>query len=86
MTKARQISLIQLSPRGQFTLPAEVRRALGLRGGDAFRVSIKEGSVVLEPVAVTPVELYTDERLAEFAENAEMTPEELARARGAWGL
>ena len=86
MTKASRPSLVQLSPRGQLTLPAEVRRALGLRGGDAFRVSIKEGSVVLEPVAIIPTEFYTDERLAEFQENAEMTPEELAQARSRWGL
>ena len=86
MTKAHQSPLVQLSPRGQLTLPAEVRRVLGLRSGDAFRVSIKEGSVVLEPVAVTPIEFYTDERLAEFQANAEMTPEELAQARGRWGL
>lgn len=41
---------------------------------------------MLEPVAATPIEVYTDERLAEFEENADITPEELARARGAWGL
>ena len=86
MAKTVRSFLIQLSPRGQLTLPAEVRRALGLRSGDAFRVSSKEGSVVLEPVAVTPTELYTDERLAEFQENAEMTAEELAQARSRRGL
>ena len=86
MTKANQPSLVQLSPRDQLTLPAAVRRTLGLRSGDAFRVSSKEGSVVLEPVAITPVELYTDERLDEFRGNAEMAPEESAQARSRWDL
>jgi len=87
-TMARETSfpLIQLSPRGQLTLPAEVRKALGLRAGDAFKVRIEEGEIVLEPVEITPIELYTDARVEEFQKNAELTDEELTRARQAWGL
>lgn len=77
-------TLIQLSERGQLTLPAEVRKALGLRGGDAFQVRVEDGRVVLEPVEVTPVELYTKERTKEFSENAEMSEEQLEQARKAW--
>ena len=77
-------TLIQLSERGQLTLPAEVRKALGLRGGDAFQVRVEDGRVVLEPVEVTPIELYTEERIEEFLEGAEMSEEQLARARKVW--
>ena len=77
-------TLIQLSERGQLTLPAEVRKALGLRGGDAFQVRVEDGCVVLEPVEVTPIELYTEERIEEFLESAEMSEEQLARARKVW--
>ena len=80
------ITLIQLSERGQITLPSEVRKTLGLRGGDAFQVRIEEGRVVLEPVEVTPVELYTDERIEAFLESAEMSEEQLRQARKAWNL
>ena len=86
MTRTLQYPLVQLSPRGQLTLPAEVRKALGLRAGDAFSVRIEDGEIVLGAVEITPVELYSDARLKEFEQNAEMTDDELAQARAAWGL
>lgn len=79
-------ALTSLSKRGQVTLPAEVRRALGLKPGDTLVVRVEAGRVVLEPAVVLPVELYTEERIREFAENAQVTPEELDAFRRAWGL
>jgi len=76
----------QVGTRGQVTLPAEIRRAVGLRAGDTLVVSIDEGRVVLERAVVVPVELYTDERVAEFARAAELSEEEIAEARRRWGL
>jgi AbrB family looped-hinge helix DNA binding protein len=76
--------LVQLSPRGQLTLPASLRRSLGLRAGDAFRIRLDDGRLVLEPVEVVPIELYDDERVAEFERAASMSDEELERARSAW--
>ena len=73
--------LVQLSPRGQVTLPAGLRRALGLRPGDAFRVRIEDGLVVLAPVAI---ERYDDERVAEFDRASSMSVEELEHARAVW--
>jgi bifunctional DNA-binding transcriptional regulator/antitoxin component of YhaV-PrlF toxin-antitoxin module len=63
-----------------------VRRELGLQAGDAFQVRIDAGRIVLEPIEVTPVERYSEMRIREFLESAEMSEEELARAREAWGL
>ncbi len=76
--------LVHLSPRGQVTLPAGLRRSLGLRAGDAFRVRIDDGRVVLEPVEVVATELYDDERMSEFERASSMSEEELERARYAW--
>jgi len=76
--------LAQLSTRGQATLPAALRRSLGLRAGDAFRVRIDDGRVVLEPVEVVAIELYDDERLAEFERASSMSADELERARSTW--
>jgi antitoxin PrlF len=83
---AKRDSLVQLSPRGQVTLPIEVRNALGVKAGDALVVSIDEGRIVLSPAVVTPVERYTDARLAEFEEASRMTADEVRAARTKWGL
>lgn len=68
------------------TLPAAVRKALGLKPGDALLLRIEEGRVVLEPARVLPVEAYTEERIREFAQAAETSQEELAAFRKTWGL
>lgn len=78
--------VIQLSPRGQLTLPVELRKALGLRAGDAFRVRLDAGQIVLEAVELTPVELYNEARIQEFTDNAQLSDDELAQAKTAWGL
>ena len=80
---AREIT--QLSGRGTITLPAGVRRRFGLREGDVLTVRISGGSIVLTPAVVTPVELYSDERLAEFEESARLSDEETAAVARAWG-
>jgi AbrB family looped-hinge helix DNA binding protein len=76
----------QVGTRGQITLPAEIRKAVGLRSGDTLLVRVEEGKVVLEPAVVLPLELYTEDRVSEFARAAEMSDEEVARARRRWGL
>lgn len=78
--------IAQLSGRGTVTLPARIRKELGLREGDVLRVRLVDGSIQLTPAAVMPIELYTEERVAEFLAAGEMTDEELERSRRAWGL
>lgn len=76
----------QISKRGQITLPADVRKALGLKPGDTLVVRLEAGRIVLEPAVVLPVEIYSDERLAEFEESAQVSDEMLAAFRRAWGV
>ncbi len=78
--------ITQLSPRGQVTLPAAIRKALGLKAGDALLLRVEEGRVVLEPARLLPVEAYTEERIQEFTQAAEVSEEALAAFRKAWGL
>jgi AbrB family looped-hinge helix DNA binding protein len=62
---------ITMSPNGRLTLPAEVRRRLGLDGEIEFDVEVTErGSVTLRPVVVIPRDdawAYTAEHLADVA-------------------
>lgn len=76
---------VQLSSRGQITLPAKVRTAVGVKPGDPLAISVEEGRIVISPALLLPVEHYTDERVAEFAQAAELNGDELAEVRRKWG-
>ncbi len=75
---------VQVSPRGQVTLPARIRSAVGIEPGDPLTVSVEDGRIVLSPAVIVPIEHYTDEQLAEFEQAAEMTSAELKKARRKW--
>lgn len=79
-------ALVQLSSRGGITLPATMRRAIGLRPGDPMRIRMEDGKIVLEPVVVVPVEMYSEERISEFTLESEMTETELEEAGRRWRL
>lgn len=79
-------ALVQLSPRGQITLPAEIREAVGLSPGDTLVVTVEEGRVLLRRAVVLPVESYDDARLEEFREAADLTASQVAEIRRKWGL
>jgi len=84
MPTAKPPAVVQVSPRGGLTLPAEIRRAAGIHAGDTLVVSVEDGRILLQPAAVVPIERYTDERVREFAESAEMSVKEIARAKRKW--
>ena len=79
-------SIVELSARGQLTLPAAVRKALGVEPGDPLVVTIHEGKAILEPAVVVPIERYTNERIREFERASRMSAEELRKARRKWRL
>lgn len=41
----------KLSSKGQIVLPAAARRRLGLRAGTVFNCSVRNGEIVLAPIA-----------------------------------
>jgi bifunctional DNA-binding transcriptional regulator/antitoxin component of YhaV-PrlF toxin-antitoxin module len=45
-----------MNPTGRVTLPADVRRALGLSGEAFFEVHLEANAIVLRPVAIVPLE------------------------------
>jgi hypothetical protein len=46
-------------------------------------VHVEDGRIILDPAVVLPVEIYTGNRIAKFAEQATMTTEE-EKARRYW--
>lgn len=64
--------LARLSSKGQLVIPKAVRQALGLRTGTRFHVHFKDGKIILEPLATSPVDaLYGRYSDADFLADLE---------------
>lgn len=61
-----------MTERGTLTLPANIRKSLGLQGKQQLIVEMTDaGEIVLRPAAIVPLEMYTEERIAEFSQDDE---------------
>ncbi|MEP6753936.1 MAG: AbrB/MazE/SpoVT family DNA-binding domain-containing protein [Chthonomonadales bacterium] len=56
----------KLGKRGVFTIPAQMRKRYGLVDGSLVIAEEREDGILLRPAIATPVEIYSDERIAEF--------------------
>ena len=64
--------VVQITERGTLTLPSNIRKNLGIKGKQQMLLHVNErGEIVLRPAVTVPVEIYTDERIAEFREGEE---------------
>lgn len=70
--------VININERGTLTLPKEMRRRLGVSRNAQIVAEETDEGILLRPGVTFPVELYSDERLAEFRRNNE---EALAKYR-----
>lgn len=50
------------------TLPAKLRRALGLRADDQLIAETTPDGLLLRPAVTLPVEIYSEKRIREFDE------------------
>jgi AbrB family looped-hinge helix DNA binding protein len=61
-------AILTVTRRGVVTLPAKLRRALGLRADDQLIAETTPDGLLLRPAVTLPVEIYSDQRLKEFDE------------------
>ena len=66
---------IQINKRGTLTLPKPLRHTLGVDRGGMIVAETSERGILLRPSVTFPIEIYTDERIAEF----DATDRELGR-------
>jgi AbrB family looped-hinge helix DNA binding protein len=59
---------LTLTSRGVVTLPAKLRRALGLKAEDQLIAETTPEGLLLRPAVTLPVEIYSDKRIREFDE------------------
>lgn len=76
LQRALQREVVTVSSRGQITLPAEMRRRLGIEPGGAVIVEECGGELRVKPAAVLGVEIYSDEQIAEWDQADALSPEE----------
>jgi AbrB family looped-hinge helix DNA binding protein len=58
---------LTVTARGVVTLPAKLRRQLGIKADDQLIAEATPEGLLLRPAVTLPIEMYTDERIAEFA-------------------
>lgn len=61
-------STLTITSRGVVTLPAKLRRALGLKADDQLIAETTPEGLLLRPAVTLPVEIYSDKRVREFDE------------------
>lgn len=57
-----------VSSRGQITLPAGIRKRLGIKAGGVVIIEDRDGELVVRPAAVVAVDSYSDRQIAEWEE------------------
>lgn len=62
---------VTMTERGGITIPAPLRKALGLTGNDRLIVEETSEGLLLRPAVSVPIEIYSEERIAEFAKDEE---------------
>ena len=80
---------LMLSSRGQITLPAALRKRLGIKAGDFVILEDRGHEVVLKPGVVVEIQHYSDNQIARWdaddtlsdAERAHITRRAVAATR-----
>ena len=71
-----------VSSRGQITLPATLRKRLGIRSGDVVILEERGNEVVLKPAIVLEVQHYSDEQIAEWDAEDKFSDQERSQLVG----
>ena len=78
-------STVTITSRGVVTLPAKLRKALGIKADDLLIAEATAEGILLRPAVTLPVETYTTKRETEFdeaeAELAKVLSRKKKRAR-----
>ena len=68
--------IISISERGTITLPKDLRKKYGLEAGGQVVIEEGESGLILRPGVTFSIEIYSDERVAEFQQQNESELEE----------
>ncbi len=57
---------VTINSRGVITIPAKLRNAFGLKANDELILETVDQGLLLRPSVSVPIEIYSEERIAEF--------------------
>jgi AbrB family looped-hinge helix DNA binding protein len=72
---------VMVSGRGQITLPAKVRRRLGLSSGGVLVLEERKGEIILRPAAVMEIETFSDSDIVAWDKEDRLTDPERTAIR-----
>ncbi len=58
---------ITINERGALTIPAKMRETFGIKPNDELIIEDTEQGLLLRPAFSVPLEIYTEDRIKEFA-------------------
>ncbi len=70
---------ISVSGRGLIAIPAEMRKAAGIRPQDTLLAETTPEGILIRPALTLPIEIYSPERIAEFDSAESELAEELTK-------
>ena len=68
-----------VSSRGQITLPASLRKRLGIKSGDIVILEDRGDEIVLKTGVVLEIQHYTDEQIAQWDSEDILSDQERSR-------
>jgi antitoxin PrlF len=68
-----------VSGRGQITLPAGMRKHLGIAPGSALIVEERDGELMLKPAAVLSIDTYSDVQITDWDREDVLSADERQR-------
>jgi len=70
----------KVGKRGTVVIPARLRRRFGIEEGSLIIAEERGDGILIRPAVALPVEIYTDERIAEFLLNNAVDEDDYAQA------
>jgi antitoxin PrlF len=58
---------LTVTDRGTVTLPAKLRKEMGIEADSLLIAETTEEGILIRPAVALPVEVYSEDRLSEFA-------------------
>jgi AbrB family looped-hinge helix DNA binding protein len=63
------MQVVKLGSKGQVSIPKNILERLGIRNETTMLVELAaDGAIILRPAGVYPIEIYSEERMREFAD------------------